>query len=219
VLQARLIVSTTSASPERKRIARTWLRLRGARHVAVPFAEELAKLVPTNAVRMRRDFKKLLTLIQAHTLLFQLQRELTEDGAVIATLDDYAIVRELVAPTFDAVLGDGLTTAIRETVEAVPESAEISLAHLTASLSGLNKSTVSRRLNRAIAGGWLVNHEQRKGHPARVSRGTPMPAQRSALPTVDELREALRCCTPSGGDKAPSHSFEDSDDDLQELPF
>src|SRR4051794_24375 len=46
----------------------TWLAAGSAR-VIVPFAGELAALVPPVAVRLRRDFKTVLTLIRAHALL------------------------------------------------------------------------------------------------------------------------------------------------------
>src|SRR5262245_12469547 len=46
----------------------TWLAI-GERQVIVPFAATLADRIPPVAVRLRRDFKLLLTLIRAHALL------------------------------------------------------------------------------------------------------------------------------------------------------
>jgi hypothetical protein len=43
----------------------TWLAT-GSTSVVVPFAKDLASLVPPVAVRLRRDFKTVLTLICAH---------------------------------------------------------------------------------------------------------------------------------------------------------
>jgi len=51
----------------------TWLTAGSAR-VIVPFAGELAALVPPVAVRLRRDFKTVLTLIRAHALLHHATR-------------------------------------------------------------------------------------------------------------------------------------------------
>ena len=45
-----------------------WLAAENA-VVVVPFAEQLAKLVPPVAVRLRRDFKTVLNLVRAHALL------------------------------------------------------------------------------------------------------------------------------------------------------
>jgi hypothetical protein len=50
-----------------------WLAT-GQREVVVPFAAKLADLIPPVAVRLRRDFKLLLTLIRAHTLLHRATR-------------------------------------------------------------------------------------------------------------------------------------------------
>ncbi len=58
----------------------TWLA--GAEHrVEVPFALALADAVPPTAVRLRRDFGMLLTLIRAHALLHQASRGATRPGA------------------------------------------------------------------------------------------------------------------------------------------
>jgi hypothetical protein len=49
------------------------------------------------AVRLRRDFSVILSLIRAHALLHQATRERDGEGGVIASIEDYARVRELVA--------------------------------------------------------------------------------------------------------------------------
>ena len=48
------------------------------------------------AVRMRRDFDKILTLIRTHAMLHQGNRE-SIDGNIVATLEDYAAVFESVS--------------------------------------------------------------------------------------------------------------------------
>ena len=80
-------------------------------------ADALAQLVPPIAIRLRRDFKTVL-LIRAHALLHQASRLKDEQGRVVATLEDYAAVRELVA---DLVAEGGRSNPgpeIREVVEA-----------------------------------------------------------------------------------------------------
>ena len=72
-----------------------WLAA-GQRNVIIPFAEQLADRVLALAVRQRRDFGAMLTLIRAHALLHRASRDLTEAGAIIATMEDYAVVRKLV---------------------------------------------------------------------------------------------------------------------------
>jgi DNA-binding MarR family transcriptional regulator len=167
-----------------------WLAAAGGRQVSIPFADALSELVPANDVRMRRDFRQLLSCVQAISILFQCQRKKTPEGWVVATLEDYVIARDLLAPIFDSIAAEGITPAIRETVEAVKAEEEINEAELARRLK-LKKATVSWRVKRCIEGGWLVNRETRKGHAARVARGTPLPEELSALPKPERLREVF----------------------------
>ncbi len=59
-----------------------------ARSVVIPQAVGLVESFPKNRVRARRDFAKLLALIEAHALLHQRQRPTDDEGRVIATNDD-----------------------------------------------------------------------------------------------------------------------------------
>jgi hypothetical protein len=153
-----------------------------------PIASILAEMFPAKAaVRARRDFPQLLTVIRTVALMAQSSRPRTEDGEIIATLDDYRRARSIMAPLFDSVAADGITPAIRETVEAVKQGEEVSNAEIARRL-GLAKSTISYRVSAALRG-WLKNSEARRGYPACLSRGEPLPEQKSALPEVDEVRQ------------------------------
>jgi hypothetical protein len=168
-----------------------WLAAQVPQQVVVPFGNELAELVPATAVRMRRDFPQLLSCIKVVALLHQRQRDITADGAIVATLDDYAEARALLAPVFDSITADGATPAIRATVEAVPGGGqEISATALAARLQ-VEKSTISWRMGRALKKGWVKNLETRKGHPHRLVRGEPMPDEATALPPVERVREVF----------------------------
>ena len=72
---------------------------------------------------------------------------------------------------------------------AVPDDSEVTEADLVRKLS-LSKSTISYRVRQAVRGGWLCNHEQRKGYPARLVRGAPLPEDSSPLPTREEVEAA-----------------------------
>jgi hypothetical protein len=163
-----------------------WLHHAGVRSVVVPFAEALGERVRDNAVRMRRDFRQLVSAIKTVAFLTQKHRQRDGDGAIIATLNDYAKARELLVDTFDSTAADSITQAVRDTVEAVKDSETVTSSDLVARL-GLSKSTVSYRVNAACEGGWLKNSEHRKGYPSQLTRGTPMPDKVSGLPTVEEL--------------------------------
>lgn len=65
--------------------------------VVIPYLVTLARNIPAVAVRLRRDFPAVTALIKAHALLHQLHRERDASGAIVATIEDYAVVRALVA--------------------------------------------------------------------------------------------------------------------------
>ena len=186
---AAAVNASTAPAPDVRpfHALQTWLATGGERRVVVPFARTLGDLVSAKAVRMRRDFQQLLACVQAVALLYQHQRDRTDDGAIIATLADYAAVRELLAPIFDTIVLNGLTPAIRATVEAIESAEEVSLPTLAARL-GIADSTASWRVKRAVKGGWLVNLETRRGHAARLRRGAALPETVSALPAPEVVR-------------------------------
>ena len=167
-----------------------WLDLAGEHHVAIPYAKALANLVPPNFVRMRRDFRQLLTVIQAIAVLYQRQRPRDPRGYVVATLDDYAMARELLVEVFTAAATGGVTREVRETVNALrslhAKGEPVTIKGLGDQL-GLNRSTAWHRVSRAIELGLIRNEESRKGQPAKLIPGDDLPEERPALPTVEEL--------------------------------
>jgi hypothetical protein len=171
--------------------AQRWLAKGGVCEVVVPFAEVLGDLVYAGAVRMRRDFVQLLTLIQASAMLHQRQRPRDDRGRVVATLEDYAIVYSLAADTFNATAADDLTPAQREAVQAVithnKETDKEASFQDVAQRLGVDKSSARRRLIRPRANGFVVNEEARKGYPARLKSGDPLPEVRPAIPTPEAL--------------------------------
>lgn len=64
--------------------------------VYVPYAPDLAQAFPTGKTRARRDFPRLLSLIRAHALLNQYQRKTSQDGRLIATLEDLSGVLSII---------------------------------------------------------------------------------------------------------------------------
>jgi hypothetical protein len=166
-----------------------WLAVYGEHRVVVPFARALAKLVPAKNVRMRRDFKQSLTGIKTFAFLSQTKRAKKESGEIIATIpEDYTRARKLLAPLLDSLLSDGITPAIRKTVDAIKDDEEISEAALVQRLN-MSKNGVAYRVHHAIAGGWLKNTELRKGYPARLSRAAALPDLVTSLPSPERLAE------------------------------
>ena len=168
----------------------TWISA-GPREVTISYGPRLAALIQPKAVRLRRDFSVVLSLIRAHALLHQATRETDEQGRVVATEADYVAIRELT----NDLLGQGLALTVkpetRETVEAVKAliaegKAEVTQADLAAALR-LDKSTVSTRVGAAIVAGYLRNNEERRGRPSRLVLGDPLPADEEVLPSVEWL--------------------------------
>ena len=160
-------------------------------------------LGPFHAVRMRRDFRQLLTTIQTVAFLYQCQRQRTAEGWVEATIEDYLIARELLEPVFDAAVAEAVTPVVRATVEAVNSGEEISETTLAQRLK-LSKSTVSYRVGRALDGGWLLNREIRKGHAARLALGADLPDMVSTLPTEAQILRVFERSNGFGEGKPPS---------------
>jgi Toprim domain len=168
-----------------------WLA-NGEHRVTIPYARPLAKLIPPIAVRLRRDVGSLLALIRAHAVLHQASRRRDEQGRIIADLDDYAVVRDLVADTLAEGVGATVSATVRETVAAVETMAKtrpdgVQLQPLADKLN-LDKSNVSRRLRQAADSGYVRNLEDKRGKPGRWVVGDPLPESADLLPDPAQLR-------------------------------
>ncbi len=84
--------------------------------VQIPFAAELAGKFPCQRTEARRAFGHLLSMIEAVALLHQFQRE-QQDGAIVATLQDYAIAKKLLAEPMGRLLGGSISAASRRFLE------------------------------------------------------------------------------------------------------
>jgi hypothetical protein len=178
------------------------------RRVAIPFAKILAEKVPPVAVRLRRDFAAVLNLIKAHAVLHQASRDRDDQGRIVATVDDYAVIRELVADLVSEGVDATVPATVRATVETVrrlmaDEGGDpVSLGPIAEELK-LDKSAASRRVRTAISKGFVKNLEDRRGKPGRYVTGDPMPDDIVVLPTAEEVLQALQCCSVLAGDKHP----------------
>jgi hypothetical protein len=188
--------------------------------VAVPFAGKLADLIPPVAVRLRRDFKLLLTLIRAHALLHRATRDRDSQGRIVATVADYAAVRALVEKLFSEGIEATVPATIRETVAAVEAcvergAGEISLAALAQKMK-LDKSAVHHRVRKAIERGFLVNHEEKRGMPARIATADPIPDEIEILPAPDALED--RCSVEATMEGIKKEEAEEDEDFKAERP-
>lgn len=183
----------------------TWLELAGTRAVTIPYAHELAERASPRAVRLRRDFGKVLSLIQAHALLHQMTRKRDAQGRVVATLEDYQAVHDLVSESISEGVEASVAPTIRETVEAVADlyrrhDRPVMVVELAQEL-GLDKSAALRRARVAIEYGYLMNLEDRRGKPAKLTVGEPMPGEDPVLPSPEELAIAVARLQCFSGDQ------------------
>jgi hypothetical protein len=177
--------------PTRWHELQDWLA--AAEHrVTIPYGAQLGRLIAPAAVRMRRDAKALKTLIEAHALLHQASRQCDAEDRIIATLDDYAAVHELIADLIAEGAGAAVKVEIRETVEAVRAlgghdlTKPVKMPALVAKLA-LDKSSVSRRVRQCIAAGYLVSASLGV-RVTSVSLGEPLPEKDGAvLPAPTQL--------------------------------
>lgn len=202
-----------------------WLASDAAEHrVTIPYARQLAQLVPPVAVRLRRDFGSVLALIRAHAVLHQASRARDSEGRIIATLDDYTVVRELVADIVAENVGATVSDTVRQTVKVV-EEVTASAGPIAGQLQGasvlavaqalkLDKSNSSRRLRVAAEGGYVRNLEDKRGKPGRWVVGDPLPEAVVVLPDPAQLRNTdtivdQECCgvaLESEGEREEEHT-------------
>jgi len=139
-------------------------------------------------------------------LLHQASRRKDAEGRLLAEVADYAAVRELVADLVAEGAEATIKPEVKETIRAVQDLLAHGLeeedddnfvkqADLKKALK-LDKSVVSRRVAAALDAGLLRNLEDRKGRPARLVLGDPLPDEIELLPTP----ERLHGCTVDGGD-------------------
>ncbi len=169
------------------------------RRVVVPYARDLAEKMGDVAVRLRRDFSVILSLIRSHTLLHQATRERDGEGRIVASIVDYRRVRELVADLVAEGVEATVPPIVRQTVEAVEkiirdgDEEHATNRAVTEDLQ-IDKAAASRRVKVAVDQGYLRNLEDRKGRPARLVVGEPMPEDAEILPPPEDLEEVLSGC-------------------------
>ena len=164
----------------------------GERRVVIPYAGALAEKMGDVAVRLRRDFSVVLSLVRAHAILHQATRGRDQEGRIVAALTDYSRVRGLVSGLIAEGVESTVPKSVRETVEAVARvlnggEEEHATNRAVAEDLEIDKAAASRRVRAAIGRGYLKNLEDRKGHPARLVIGEEMPEDAEILPAPEDL--------------------------------
>src|SRR5207248_2167032 len=126
-----------------------------------------------------------------NAILQQERRERDTEGRIVATLNDYAEVYELVVDLVSRSVGASVSPEVRQTVKAVRKLSNNYPGgvpqHAIVKLLNLDKGAVSLRVKNAIEGGYLVNDEWRPKQPHKLKLGEPLPDETEVLPTVELL--------------------------------
>jgi hypothetical protein len=183
----------------------------GEHEVTIPYGPALAGLVNGHAVRLRRDFGALLSLIRTHALLHQESRERDARGRIVATVEDYAAVHDLVHAMFAETGEQAVPADVRETVEAIqqmgpPAMADgdgVTIRQIATKLASvgvsLDRSAVHRRVSGAIELGFLLDKAGGgRGKAKQIVLGDwPGYSDGAVLPTPGELEEVCACACES----------------------
>lgn len=101
------------------RLHHTAQRLLEPCEVLVPFADRLEVCLPADRTEVRRAFGHLLGLIRVVGLLHQYQRARDDAGRLIATEDDYEVVRQYLTEPIARGLGVCLTAGADRLLEVI----------------------------------------------------------------------------------------------------
>jgi hypothetical protein len=159
-------------------------------------------LMPPLAVRLRRDFSTVLSLVKAHAILHQATRQRDAKDRISASIEDYANVRDLVAQMVSEGVEAAVPRTIRETVQVVERLLKdscgetVTVAAVARAL-GLDNSSALRRVRVAIERGYLLNFEHSSGRAAQLVLDAPLPEDVDVLPSVERL---WGCTVASGSE-------------------
>jgi hypothetical protein len=130
-------------------------------------------------------------VIESHAFIHQKSRRRTPEGEILAAIEDYEVAKELLGTLISEGVQRSVAKEVRETVEAVSNlgcDEGVSCQQLSDYVR-LHKSTISRRVDKAIELGYLVNQETRSGTPAKIILGDPLPEDQVILPDAGQLTE------------------------------
>lgn len=185
-------------------------------HVVIPYARELRRFFPSEMVRVRRDFPRLLSLIGSHACLHQFQRSCYEhDGhfIVVAEVEDYCQVYEFAASLFSQAT-KRLTPTQDEVAKAIRANVDLDegfTATQAKNWSGKGYTTVWGHLE-ALESLHMVESASYRGK--RMWRFIADDPPGLSIPTPDELINALHQKTPKivfSHAYAEAKGFTDSD--------
>jgi Toprim domain len=154
-----------------------WLMMDAPYRVRIPFKEAIfagferwrSQFLETAALRVRRDINNIICAVKASAVLHRAQRAVDEDGAILATLDDYANVHS----AFDGDLANLYGKVSEKTVAVVRAiehmggaedlSVKVTLRELAKRLGIVSLKTAGIRLIAAADHGAVEQDDSRTG--------------------------------------------------------
>jgi hypothetical protein len=191
IFAAQNIAYTNPMEPaEREAIQRRWhnaARLLEPLPVLIPFAPRI--VLPNKPLRVRRDRPRVLALVEAAALLHQHQRDRVEKNGrqyIVASVEDYAIARELAITLLESVL-TGATAKCRQLVRWAEERG-IAFSKRDAE-RGLDwsRKTVLKYLREAVDLGCISMDRAKVTTSSNFSFVRNIPAPALTLPTPEDL--------------------------------
>jgi hypothetical protein len=158
-----------------------WLELDAPYRVDIPFKGVIFQafergrpgFIGEAALRMRRDVSSFLTAVAASAVLHKAQRERAEDGAIVATIDDYANAHGAFDGGLAVVYGEASEKVIA-TVEAIEAMqgglaglpVKVTLRDLAKRLRVASHVTAGARLDEALDYGAIEQDDAMTGRGA-----------------------------------------------------
>lgn len=191
--------------------------------VQIPFAKELANIFPKDKVRARRDFKRFLTLIRTHTLLFQFQRDTNEKGQPVTTLDDL----KAILPLAEVVLAQSLKDLspkqekVLETIQTeFMQGQEFQLKDLHKITSGIVSNRTLQRWVKDFVKDGLLDWNGEKGKKSMYSFSTLSVSMSSCRNTTNFISNLLKLLDNNSRQNGLSSINPNNDSELgDEIPI
>jgi hypothetical protein len=162
--------------------------------VVVPFAPVLGRLFRDRTGPARRLYAQLLAAVATSALLHTFTRERDADGAVIATLDDYAHARRMLEQPFADAASIEVPDGVQELLDVLSDNAAghgLSLSELATKMN-VDRTTAQRRAQKAKALGLAVDLAGGQGRRCRLVAVARAPGDKCALPEARTLAAEMR---------------------------
>lgn len=138
--------------------------------IVIPFESEIKSVFPTKTIplRVRRDSKKLITVIKASTLLFQHQRPkiiVNNELLLVSTWQDLYNAIRIAMPIMDATM-TGYDSRTKKAIELLPEiileTGGITSENLANAMGDIGKNYAGRILKQLNESGYLYQDNELK---------------------------------------------------------